>query len=191
MLKKRVCDDCDCEEKIYEPDTVYYDIEARLFHLHGNITDKMSLIFLNAINKMNSSIDISPIKVDINSSGGNLDTITSIVSTIKTSEAPIHTHISGNAFSAGAIAFLAGTNRTVSPVSTLMFHYPIYSTENSAYKILESAITTMEVYERIMTYLLEGTKLDVTELVRIIKINDWFVSPEKALELGLANAIKG
>jgi len=186
-----------CEEEseygseIYQPDSVYYNVDSRIFYLHGDIIEKVSIIFISAITEMNKKSQKLPIKVDINSSGGNLDTVTSIISTIKNSEAPVDTFISGSAFSAGAFAFLAGRNRKISPVSTMMLHYPIYRIEDSSDRILESSKTTTAVYMRLMEYLLKDTKLTTAYLSKKIKKTDWFLSPDEALRLGLANEITG
>lgn len=190
MKKKitRLCDEDSADNITYEPNSTYYDLNKRVFYLHGEVTDKLSIIFARALNEF-YKIGKTPVTIDINSTGGSLDTAISIISNIKNSKLTFDTFVSGSAFSAGAFILLAGEKRRMSPISTLMFHYPIYDMKDSSDKMLSIAQTTTEVYIRIMKYLLKGTKLKIPMLLKQIENKEWYVSPIKAKELGLVHEI--
>lgn len=77
------------------------------------------------------------IPVYINSPGGDIDALMSMINTIKTSTIPFITIIDGNAFSAAAVLFCYGKKRYMSRNSRLMFH--------GASSTLIGSMTTQEI----------------------------------------------
>lgn len=63
-----------------------------------------------------------PIKIYINSYGGNLYDMWSLIDIILNSKTPIYTYCTGYAMSAGFKIFLAGHKRFVSKHATLLYH---------------------------------------------------------------------
>lgn len=63
-----------------------------------------------------------PIKIYINSYGGNLYDMWSLIDIILNSKTPIYTYCKGYAMSAGFKIFLAGHKRFVSKHATLLYH---------------------------------------------------------------------
>lgn len=63
------------------------------------------------------------IRVNICSTGGEVDAGWAICNYIKNSPIPVWTHISGTAQSMGAAIFMSGHIRSVSPEATMMVHH--------------------------------------------------------------------
>lgn len=127
-----------------------------------------------------------PIKIIINSYGGEAHSALALVGVMETSVTPIHTLVFGKAMSAGLIVAVAGHVRFAHHLATYMYH------EVADWNIgkLESQKRKLEENEKLMEmldqYLLNRTKIDPDKLEKE-SLTDWYFSADEALKLGVCD----
>lgn len=137
---------------------------------------------------------IIPIVID--SFGGDVYSLLSMIDTIKSAKLPVATVIQGKAMSCGAVLFTCGANgyRFMAPNATLMIH-DVASWESSkkAEEVMADAKETTrlnrKVYQ-IMDANCGQKKGFFWSLVQQKSRADWYITPREAIRLRLANHIK-
>lgn len=130
----------------------------------------------------------TPIKLFINSRGGNVHDGLALIDIIKKSETPIHTICLGSCMSMALWIWLAGAKRFVGELSTLMFHdlstFIADSTEGIKQELNEMTrlqnLLVSEIIEK--SVIKEETLRDY-----ITRKAEWYITPNEALTLKLAN----
>lgn len=133
---------------------------------------------------------VEPIKLIINSFGGEVYSGLALIDTIDSSSTPIYTICHGSAMSMALIVYTAGHQRYASKNATFMYHETAYPVEG---KIIHHRRELKEV-ERIEnicdSYLLSKTLFTKKQLSNIKKTQEeWYFNIETALELGVVNEI--
>lgn len=140
----------------------------------------------------NTGQPIIPIVID--SYGGEVYSLMSMISAIKSSELPVATIVEGKAMSCGAILFSCGTEglRFVAPESTIMVHDVSSGAWGKNEEIQSNAKETKRlnkiVYE-IMADNCRQKKNYFTKEVQNRGRADWYIAPKKAKKIGLADHI--
>ncbi len=171
----------------------YRDEEERILWLDSNVDDttlylvKM-IIRYNMIDKDVAIEDRKPIKIMINSGGGDVQVMMTIIKTIKISKTPVYTICFSSAMSAAAEILAAGHKRYALPGTCVMVHSGSCSYGG-----------TMEQAESCKKYVDALTKRATDEFVANTKINaktlkkkgasDWYMTEDEALENGVIDAI--
>jgi ATP-dependent Clp protease protease subunit len=117
------------------------------------------------------------IPVVIDSYGGEVYSLMSMIASIKSSKLPVATIVEGKAMSCGVILFSCGTKgyRYITEDATLMIHDVSSGARGKNSKILAgNSNKTEKWFEK-----------KITKRGR----SDWFLDPEKAIELGLADHV--
>lgn len=171
----------------------YRDETDRIFWLDDNIDDcTLDLVKMimrcNREDKGKSVNERTPIKVMINSGGGDVQVMLTIIKTMKISKTPVYTICFCNAMSAAAEILAAGHKRYAMPGTCVMVHSGSCSYGG-----------TMEQAESCKKYVDALTKRATDEFVANTKINaktlkkkgasDWYMSEEEALENGVIDEI--
>lgn len=131
-----------------------------------------------------------PIKLYINSYGGDVYSGLALVNIIKNSKTPIYTIAIGACMSAALQIWLAGHKRFVSKNSTLLFHD--ISSGGCTCKT-EDIRQDLKECERLREIFIgeiieKSTKVTREMLDEVIKSRtDWYIPADEAIELGLAN----
>lgn len=168
------------DRKIY----ITCDIDESLFDVVRQI-----MIY----NKEDRDNDISvekrkKIYVYIYSYGGDLTAAYSLINTIMCSQTPVVTVNLGNAMSAGALIFLAGTERYTHKFGTVLLH----SGSGSVGGTFEQAESSMENYKKLVAimkdYIIERTNIDSKLYTKNAK-KDWYITAEECIQLGIATKI--
>lgn len=131
-----------------------------------------------------------PIKLYINSLGGDVYDMWSLVELMKSSKTPIHTYCTGYAMSCGFLIFLAGNKRYIGSNSTLLYHQ-IAAWKAGKYEDFKQNITHLDrMQNQIEQYVMVRTSISQKKLdeIRVKKI-DWHIYPEEAIKLGIADEI--
>ena len=133
---------------------------------------------------------VEPIKLIINSFGGEVFSGLALIDVIDNSQTPIHTICHGTAMSMALIVYAAGHVRHASKYSTFMYHEAAYPIEG---KIVYHRQELKEV-ERIdkicYDYLLSKTSFTKKQLDDVKKIQgEWYFNIEVAQKHGLVNEI--
>lgn len=131
-----------------------------------------------------------PIKLIINSTGGEVYSGLALVDTIVNSQTPIHTICHGSAMSMALIVYAAGHYRIASKNATFMYHEAAYPAEG---KVVYHKQELKEV-ERIDVicdkFLLSRTKLPKKIMNSTKnKQTEWYFDVETAYKYGLINEI--
>ena len=129
-----------------------------------------------------------PICIYINTPGGDLDAVFSIIGSIKTSKTPVHTYTIGTAYSGGFFIGISGHKRFGFPYSTYMFHEGAIMDGGDAHKFLQRARFYDTQLKRLRKIVLKDTKITEDEYA-IHKDSDWFMDPEEALRYGVIDEI--
>ncbi len=178
---------------------VLTDIENRIFYLSDDIEiSTISQINFQLIKILNEDdkqekekveYTRKPIHLFINSFGGNVYDMWSLVDILLNSRTPIYTYCTGYAMSAGFFIFLAGEKRSATPHATFLYHQTIDWLGKKKYQDLaeykdESEFVQLELEK----YIIKQTKITQEELekIRLCK-KDWYIHSDEALKLGIIN----
>jgi len=133
---------------------------------------------------------VEPIKLIINSFGGELYSGLALIDTIDNSKTPIYTICHGSAMSMGLIVYAAGYYRTASKYSTFMYHEASYPVEGKVIYHKQELNETERIDKICDDYLVSKTKLSKKQLDKI-KNNqlDWYFDVKTALEYGIVDEI--
>lgn len=104
--------------------------KERMIFLYGNVTS----VLVNSIIKqvlLLDRINHEEITLFINTGGGSVDSGMALYDILHIVKSPIHTIVTGAAYSMGAILLLAGKKRSILKNSRIMFHLPIISFEKA------------------------------------------------------------
>lgn len=131
-----------------------------------------------------------PIKVYIDSYGGQVNQILGLVSIFEASETPIHTIVTGVAMSAGMIMSISGHKRFAHARSTIMIHQLSAGAWGTLTDVEEFVEEMKRLQDKMESVIVEKTKIPKTKLkeIRDRKI-DWYLDANQALELGLIDEI--
>lgn len=133
-----------------------------------------------------------PIKILLNTGGGELDPALSLCAAIEMSKTPVHTVALGKACSAGFLILICGHKRYAQQYSRLMYH-----TGSSGYigvitDILEHGDYLASLNEMIQTIVQNHTNITEEQLDDVfMRKTDWYLTIGEALELGVIDGIYG
>lgn len=131
-----------------------------------------------------------PINLFIDSPGGDPYSAMGTVSVMLTSNTPVNTIVTGIAMSTGFIISLAGKERYAHKYSRFMLHEISSGTEGTL-NIMSSNINEgKRIQSDINEFIIERTKITKAKMQSIYKKNDdWYMSSQEALELGVIDKI--
>lgn len=134
------------------------------------------------------------IPVVIDSYGGQVYSLMSMISTIKNSELPVATIVEGKAMSCGVILFSCGTPgyRFITEEATLMIHDVSSGMFGKNEEIQASANETARLNKKIYKILAKNCNKHKHYFLDEVKSRgqaDWFLTAKKAKELGLADVV--
>jgi len=141
----------------------------------------------------NTGQKIIPVVID--SYGGQVYSLMSMISTIKNSELPIATIVQGKAMSCGAILFSFGKEgyRFVDPNSTVMIHDVSAGQLGKVEEVKASAKEADRLNKKVYKMMAQNCgKADdyFLKLVDKKKHADWFLDANEAKKHGLANHLR-
>lgn len=148
------------------------------------------LKFWNNIDEMDEvpAEERKPICIYINTPGGDLDAVFSIISSIKVSKTPVYTYTIGTAYSGGFFIGICGHKRFGFPYSSFMFHEGSAMDGGDAHKFIQRVEFYKAQLARLKKVVLENTKITPDEYSEK-KNNDWFMDPEEAIRYGVIDEI--
>jgi ATP-dependent Clp protease protease subunit len=134
------------------------------------------------------------VPVIIDSYGGEVYSLMSMIASIKNSKIPVATIVEGKAMSCGVILFSCGTRgyRYITEDATLMVHDVSSGARGKNSEIQASAKETKRLNSKIYSILAgNSNKSERWFEKKITKRgrSDWFLDPEEAIKLGLADHV--
>lgn len=177
-----------------DPELVQYyqNLENRIIWLDGEITSGSldifsKILYWNREDKEISIKDRKPIKIFINSVGGDLDAADTLVSTIKLSKTPIYGFALGMVASAASLIYLACHKRYALPNAYFIFHKGSCQNISGDFTNVQNA---MEDYrkqiEKLENFYIESTQFP-EEVIREKIKSDWYIHVPEALKYGVVN----
>lgn len=173
-----------------------FNFTNRSLYLCSEITHDHAIAFSDAIrfwNAVDEADEIpieerSPIKIYIDSPGGDLDATFSIVDSILLSETPVWTITIGSGDSGGFFVGISGHKRIGYPHSSYLFHEGSCQNEGDAHKYLQQVDFYKKKLAMLKKLTLKNTKITEDEYKKHRKDDLWFTA-EDALQKGVIDEI--
>ena len=150
--------------------------------------------YINFWNKKDDAENIpvnerKPIKIYIDSNGGLIAQSLSIIDSIMLSKTPVWTINISCAYSSAFFVFIAGQRRIAYPHSSFLYHEgSVSNAGGDAAKFRNFADFYSKTLESVKKHILFCTNISEELYNEHIK-DDWWISPEEALELGICDEI--
>lgn len=170
--------------------------------INEEISDKLvetAILQIMNINRYDDAMETQvvgyerePIKILINTDGGDLAPALSLCACMEMSKTPVHTVALGKACSAGFLILICGHVRYAQQYSRLMYH-----TGSSGYigvitDILEHGDYLESLNEMIHGIVLNHTDISEEQLDDVfMRKSDWYLTIGEALDLGVIDGIYG
>ena len=130
----------------------------------------------------------TPIKIYIDSNGGNLEACFTIIDAITMSKTPVWTINIGKAYSAGFFIFITGHKRFAYTNSSFLFHEGSTGIYQDANKFKNYADFYKQQLEQLRAITLEHTQIEPEEYDKHVK-DDWWFNVDEALKYGVTDKI--
>ncbi|EGL17829.1 MULTISPECIES: ATP-dependent Clp protease proteolytic subunit [unclassified Paenibacillus] len=164
----------------------------RTLYLHDKINPEAAaklieqIITINVADDKENIVDRQPIKLIINSYGGQIYDGMAIVAVILSSKTPIHSYVYGYAMSMALLAAAAAHKRYAHKLATFMYHDSLTNLEGKLEHVHDTLGELRRVKDQYDRELLMKTKISQSKLDEVKKCkDDWYISAEEALELGI------
>ena len=179
---------------------VFTNTNKRLFYLSDDINKStigelcFNLLYLlqedDEKDSKEKDFKREPIKIYINSDGGEVYDMWALIDIMLNAKTPIYTYCTGYAMSAAFQIFLAGGKRFASKHSTFLYHQ-VYCWRNGKYQdLVEDRVEMDHIQNEIETYGKDRTKITEEKLIEIKeKKIDWYIHCDEALKLGIVTDI--
>jgi len=131
-----------------------------------------------------------PIKIYIDSYGGYVYQCFGLLSVMERSTTPIHTIVTGAAMSCGFMMLISGHKRFAHKLSTPLYHQ-VSSVAWGKLKDMEEDVEETKRLQKLLEQItLEKTNIGQKRLTEVYeKKQDWYMSAEEALKLGVVDEI--
>ena len=131
-----------------------------------------------------------PIKIMIDSFGGQVYQILGLLAIMDESKTPIHTYATGAAMSCGFMLLIHGHKRFAYKHATPLYHQ-VSSGSSGKVKDMEEKLEESKRLQGLLEKLtLEKTKISAKKLERVYKTKkDWYMTAKEALKLGVIDEI--
>ncbi len=165
-------------------------LKERIVFLGTPINDQVANLIVAQLLYLDQADPGKEIQFYINSPGGVINAGLAIYDTMHMISSPVSTIAVGQAASMGTILLTSGTKgrRYSLPNATIHLHQPLGGAEGQASDIEIHARYILQMRDRLNQILKENTGLD-DELIRKYTDRDFFMTAEKAKELGLIDEV--
>jgi len=144
-----------------------------------------SILEVNESNKTSS-----PIKLYINSYGGDVYQFFGLIDVILASKTPVYTYTLGAAMSCALLVALAGHKRFAYKHSTFMYHQISLGEWDVAKNLEEDLIETKRLHKLIEELVLDKTTITKEQIEDVHNHKrDWYISPGEALKYKIIDQI--
>ena len=171
--------------------TSIYDemLSRRELSVTGQVTSEMAFDICQQLLQLEHADAAAEITLYVASPGGSVSAGLAIVDTMRTISCPVRTVCLDTAASMGAIIFVSGDRREMFPHAELMIHDPlIQNAGGSALSVQETSRRLMGLRRTLSQILADRSGLTVKR-VQALTAKDTFLTAERAVELGFADAI--
>ena len=174
----------------------YRDEQNRVLWIEGEISDdtfslfELSKLIIN-YNKEDKDIPVEqrkPIKIFINSPGGDLESTLAFIGLINISKTPIWTINACWGASAAGLILMAGHKRFALPNTTCLIHSGSGQLGGSYEQTTEQMKNYKYLVDKMRDFILDKTKID-PKLFKKNSQKDWYIYTDEMLSLGIVDEI--
>lgn len=175
--------------------TYYKDEQDRVLWIEGEINDGLfefsKMILRYNIEDKNIPVEErKPIKIFINSPGGDLDSTLAFIGLMNISKTPIWTIDACWAYSAAGLILMAGHKRYALPNTECLIHSGSGQLGGSYEQTTEQMKNYKYLVDKMRDFILSKTKID-QKLFKKNSQKDWYIYDNDMLELGIVDEIIG
>jgi ATP-dependent Clp protease protease subunit len=173
--------------------TYYKDEQDRVLWIEGEIGDglfELSKMILR-YNMEDKNIPVEerkPIKIFINSPGGDLDSTLAFIGLMNISKTPIWTIDACWAYSAAGLILMAGHKRYALPNTECLIHSGSGQLGGSFEQTTEQMKNYKYLVDKMRDFILSKTKID-QKLFKKMSTKDWYIYTDEMLSLGIVDEI--
>ena len=173
--------------------TYWRDQNDRVFWIEGEITDMLfeyskQIIRCNKEDKGVPVEDRKPIRLFIDSPGGDLETTLAFIGLVGVSKPPVWTINAGIAYSGGGLILMSGHKRFALPNSQTLIHTGSGSVGGTYDQTTEQMKNYKQMVEKMKSFIISHTNID-QKLFKKNQSKDWFITTEEQLSLGIVDKI--
>lgn len=171
----------------------YRDEEQRIYWVDREI-DAATLDLVKFIMRCNKEDAGKPVEerkrilIMIDSPGGSVEVLGSIIGAIKISKTPVYTCCYCTAYSAAADLLACGHKRFALPMTNVMFHMGSCMYQGSQNDVEKAKKFYDRMGKNIVDYVISRTKFD-SKFLKKLKTDDMYLNEEEALNYGVIDAI--
>lgn len=188
------------EEEVVQtalPDPGYYqfyrNLDSRRVILNSRCDDTLisianMILLWNEEDLGKNREDRVPIKIMINTMGGDISAAMHLSDMIEASTTPVYTIGLANIYSAGACIFLSGHKRLIFKNTTMLIHDGTFTVGESAGKFCDTAKFLEQQNDRINFFICEHSNIDMETLQKKYRY-DWFMFAEDIMKYGCADEV--
>ncbi|MEG0577783.1 MAG: ATP-dependent Clp protease proteolytic subunit [Bacilli bacterium] len=171
----------------------YEDLENRTIYVDFDIDVDLLTVtkYILQWNREDRNIDVKdrkPILLLVFSYGGELDSMLSFIDIIHLSKTPIYTYDMGICASAAALIFMCGHKRFILPKAQIMIHGGSAGLQGTSTQVLDAAENYKKMLDIMKDIIFSHSKID-TKLFNKKSKNEWYISAEESITLGLSDVI--
>ena len=173
--------------------TYYKDEQDRILWIEGEIGDGLfelsKMILRYNIEDKNIPVEErKPIKIFINSPGGDLDSTLAFIGLMNISKTPIWTIDACWAYSAAGLILMAGHKRYALPNTECLIHSGSGQLGGSYEQTTEQMKNYKYLVDKMRDFILSKTKID-QKLFKKNSQKDWYIYTDEMLNLGIVDEI--
>lgn len=174
--------------------TFWADENERCFWIEDEITDSLfefskMIIRINRDDKNVKVEDRIPIKLFINSPGGDLDSTMAFLGLMELSKTPIWTVNMGVAYSAAGLILMGGHKRFAMPGSQCLIHSGSVSGVTGTFEQTQAFMTNYKkLADDVKEYILKKTNVE-PKMMNKKKATDWYINTEEMIANGIVDKI--
>ena len=170
----------------------FFDRHLILNEIDGTVGDAIENV-IRFWNRVDDEAGIpankrKPIKIYIDSPGGDLSATFTMIDAIRLSKTPVWTVNVGMAYSGGFFTYIAGHKRFAYPHSSFMYHEGSASNGGTSTQFQNFATFYKSQLNQLKDITLKYTKI-TPELYEEKRRDDWWLSADEAVELGIVDEI--
>ena len=173
--------------------TYYKDEKDRILWIEGEINDALFELskLIIGYNKEDKNVPVNerkPIKIFINSNGGDLDSTLAFIGLMNISKTPIWTINACWAYSAAGLILMAGHKRYALPNTECLIHSGSGQLGGSYEQTAEQMKNYKYLVDKMRDFILSRTKID-QKLFKKQSTKDWYIYTDEMLDLGIVDEI--
>lgn len=167
-------------------------VDERIVFVTGEVNQEMATVVIAQLLYLDAIDNSKPISLYINSPGGEVDSGLAIYDTMQIIKSPVKTIAIGLAASMGAMILSGGTDgmRCALPHANIMIHQPLGGSRGQETEMRIAYEQIKKCRETLEGLLIEKSNGKLTlENITENTERDNYLTPEKALELGIIDEI--